>query len=382
MNSEESWEGPDGPERGLHVFEWAWLALYRLVVETVSWVWHHYLTYLLGPTILAFSIPLVLCLLIYITSIMAFAYQHGVFRVLMKAASERDIEQVARTVLATSWVVVGQIWFGYEVRGLENLPPEGTGALLVYYHGALPVDYYFFLAYLIVHRPDRIPHSVADHFMFKIPGLGTILKLLRITPGTVESCTKDLREGNLLGIAPGGVYESQFSDHNYKVLWKSRVGFAKIALKAEAPVVPMFTRNVREAFRTISTFRWAFMEVYHKIKFPCVPMYGGFPVKLVTYVGEPIPHHPKDTPQTLREKCQSAVEGLIALHQPLPGNIFWALLERFYNFRGDIIDRPCEAKSDSANGLRGNAKSEANKEVVRIQDEDPLNHRTSKIKES
>ena len=75
MNSEESWEGPDGPERGLHVFEWAWLALYRLVVETVSWVWHHYLTYLLGPTILAFSIPLVLCLLIYITSIMAFAYQ-------------------------------------------------------------------------------------------------------------------------------------------------------------------------------------------------------------------------------------------------------------------------------------------------------------------
>ena len=77
----------------------------------------------------------------------------------MKAASERDIEQVARTVLATSWVVMGQIWFGYEVRGLENLPPEGTGALLVYYHGALPVDYYFFLAYLIVHRPDRIPHS-------------------------------------------------------------------------------------------------------------------------------------------------------------------------------------------------------------------------------
>ena len=95
--------------------------------------------------------------------------------------------------------------------------------------------------------------------------------------------------------------------------------------------------------------------------------------KMIVY--KPNYHYP-------REKCQSAVEGLIALHQPLPGNIFWALLERFYNFRGDIIDRPCEAKSDSANGLRGNAKSEANKEVVRIQDEDPLNHRTSKIKES
>ena len=28
---------------------------------------------------------------------------------------------------------------------------------------------------------------------------------------------KDLAEGNLLGLSPGGVYESQFSDHNYKV---------------------------------------------------------------------------------------------------------------------------------------------------------------------
>ena len=114
--------------------------------------------------------------------------------------------------------------------------------------------------------------SVADHFMFKIPGLGTILKLLRITPGTVESCTKDLREGNLLGIAPGGVYESQFSDHNYKVLWKSRVGFAKIALKAEAPVVPMFTRNVREAFRTIRSSVKHLHKIFEltKASFICV----------------------------------------------------------------------------------------------------------------
>ena len=83
-----------------------------------------------------------------------------------------------------------------------------------------------------------------------------------------------------------------------------------------------------------------------------------------------------------REKCQPAVEGLIALHQHLPGNIFWALLERFYNFRGDIIDGPSEAKSDSTNGLHNIDKSEAIKEVVRNNDEDPFNHRTSKVKES
>ena len=97
----------------------------------------------------------------------------------MKAASERDIEQVARTVLATSWVVMGQIWFGYEVRGLENLPPEGTGALLVYYHGALPVDYYFFLAYLIVHRPDRIPHSGRLKYSVALEVFGSVNLAIR-----------------------------------------------------------------------------------------------------------------------------------------------------------------------------------------------------------
>ena len=107
-------------------------------------------------------------------------YQHGIFRRLVKAASERDLERVARDIIATMWLVLGQLWFGYEVHGLENLP-EGP-ALIVYYHGALPVDYYFFLAYMTVHR-QRTPLSVVDLFMFKLWGVGTILKMVRATPG-------------------------------------------------------------------------------------------------------------------------------------------------------------------------------------------------------
>ena len=136
-------------------------------------------------------------------------------------------------------------------------------------------------------------------------------------------------DGHLLGLAPGGVYEAQFSDNNYKVLWKNRVGFARIALKAKVPVIPVFTRNVREAFRSVSSFRWLTIRLYNWMRFPCVPLYGGFPVKLITYIGEPIPYDSDDTPHSLRDKCLNAVESLIAEHQAVPGNIFWALLERF-----------------------------------------------------
>lgn len=55
---------------------------------------------------------------------------------------------------------------------------------------------------------------------------------LNVIPGTVQTCSNLLKEGNLLAISPGGVYESQFSTH-YNLMWKKRFGFAKVALDAK-----------------------------------------------------------------------------------------------------------------------------------------------------
>lgn len=60
---------------------------------------------------------------------------------------------------------------GYEIQGAENLPANGP-ALIIYYHGAIPIDIYYFLAKIYLTR-NRIVHTVADHFLFKIPGKNT-----------------------------------------------------------------------------------------------------------------------------------------------------------------------------------------------------------------
>jgi 1-acyl-sn-glycerol-3-phosphate acyltransferase len=144
---------------------------------------------------------------------------------------------------------------GYEISGLENIPSD-TPVLFIYYHGALPIDMYYFIARVFLFS-DRLIHTVADRFLFKVPGsklsfvyptvirhinvslLGwaIILEGFHVIPGTVQQCANVLKEGNWLSISPGGVYEAQFGE-NYKLLWKNRLGFAKVAL--EAKIVRLF----------------------------------------------------------------------------------------------------------------------------------------------
>lgn len=56
---------------------------------------------------------------------------------------------------------------GYEVRGLEYIPPGP--ALIVFYHGALPIDHYYLLAEVLT-RLNRLICTVGDKFVYKVPG--------------------------------------------------------------------------------------------------------------------------------------------------------------------------------------------------------------------
>ena len=61
-----------------------------------------------------------------------------------------------------------------------------------------------------------------------------------------------LRSGEYLGIAPGGAFEALFSDSGYPVLWGKRAGFARVAIKADKPIIPMFTENIGEITLTLA----------------------------------------------------------------------------------------------------------------------------------
>ncbi|XP_072007995.1 DGAT1/2-independent enzyme synthesizing storage lipids [Engystomops pustulosus] len=282
-----------------------------------------YLMWVFTPLIIVFILPFIIVIFLYLSILFLHVYKR---KNELKEAYSNSIWDGARKTLATLWDGHATIWHGYEIYGLEKVPESGP-ALIVYYHGALPIDYYYFVAKVILLK-GRTCHSVGDHFLFKIPGFKPLLEVFSVIHGPQEECVKALKNGHLLAISPGGVREALFSDESYIIMWGNRTGFAQVAIDAQVSIIPMFTQNVREGFRSLGflrILRW----LYERYKIPLVPVYGGFPVKFRTYLGDPIPYDPNTTADELAEKTKDALQSLIDRHQRIPGNIFRALLERF-----------------------------------------------------
>ncbi|XP_032079363.1 transmembrane protein 68-like [Thamnophis elegans] len=218
----------------------------------------------------------------------------------------------------------GKIWHGHEVIGMENVP-EGAG-LIVYYHGAIPLDYALFVSYFYA-KTGRLVRSAIHYGMYLIPGIKLSLDVVGCIKGTKVECVEVLKKGHLLGIAPGGLREGNFSDEYYNTVWGTGIGFAQVALETQVPIIPMFTQNIREAYRTVGKTR-LMKWLYEHFRLLVLPIYGGFPVKFRTYIGEPIPYDPNITAKELSEKAKIALENLRDRHQKRPGNILRALLER------------------------------------------------------
>ena len=68
---------------------------------------------------------------------------------------------------------------------------------MLYYHGALPVDYYYLVNRVLLLKETMI-NSVVDKFLFNMPGMKIILEAFCCTPGTVDSCAERLAEGKIL----------------------------------------------------------------------------------------------------------------------------------------------------------------------------------------
>lgn len=281
---------------------------------------------LLSPFVVVFVYPVIFLIMMYGSAVFLYVYRHR--RLQIYDAYVGNFWDGAQQMVAAFFDAHGTLWHGYELIGVDKLPDDGP-ALLIYYHGAIPLDMYYILARLLLVKKRRL-RNVAATFLFQIPGIQLLLEVCGAVEGrSRKQCVDILKNGEWLAISPGGVREALFSDEFYTMIWNGRRGFAKVALEAKVPIYPIYTQNIREAIRSVQLGRKWFRKLYELTKIPLVPLYGGFPVKLRTFIGEPVCYDAKMSCDELAGKVQLEIQEMILKHQQLPGSIMVALEERW-----------------------------------------------------
>lgn len=131
--------------------------------------------------------------------------------------------------------------------GGHHVPREG-GALLVGNHALGGVDAFALTALLIVHT-GRAPRFLGERNLWRIPGLSVLLDAAGAIPGAPDDATRLLASGELVCVYPGGIDDSfKLTSEAYTLKWGSRAGFARVAMRAGVPILPVPATGVDELF--------------------------------------------------------------------------------------------------------------------------------------
>lgn len=132
-----------------------------------------------------------------------------------------------------------------KVYGIDNVPRRG--ALLVGNHTLMGVlDAPLMCAELW--ERGRIVRSLGDHAHFKVPGWRGLLTSYGVVRGTRANTAELMRQGELVLVFPGGGREvSKRKGEKYQLVWKNRMGFARLAIQHGYPIVPFASVGSEEA---------------------------------------------------------------------------------------------------------------------------------------
>lgn len=159
-------------------------------------------------------------------------------------------------------------YFRVDSHGIENVPQRGAAILVANHAGALPIDAALLcLDVLRRTEPPRIPRPIADHFVPRLPGFGTLAARLGMVDGTRSSARILIERGELLIVWPEGVSgpAKRFSARYRLQHWCE--GFAELAIHHRVPVIPVAIVGAEESWPLIGKLRH-----FHPFAAPYVPV--------------------------------------------------------------------------------------------------------------
>ncbi len=134
--------------------------------------------------------------------------------------------------------------------GLENITDQRiflVGNHTIY--GLLDVG--FMLAELWREKGIAV-RSLGDHKHWSIPVWGQFATATGGVRGTPQNAAEIMRRGEPLLVFPGGAREAnKRRGEKYQLIWKERIGFARLAIEHDYPIVPFAAIGAEEMFDVV-----------------------------------------------------------------------------------------------------------------------------------
>jgi 1-acyl-sn-glycerol-3-phosphate acyltransferase len=135
-----------------------------------------------------------------------------------------------------------------EFHGVDNVPTRRP-FLLVGNHTLMGVLDVPLLVLGLYERRGVFVRSLADHLHFRVPLWRDLLTGFGAIDGTPENCRALMRAGESILVFPGGGREVfKHKGEKYKLIWKNRIGFVRLALEFGYPIVPFAAVGAEECY--------------------------------------------------------------------------------------------------------------------------------------
>lgn len=161
--------------------------------------------------------------------------------------ARRDPAYIERTLPALR--MTSKLYFRADVRGLENIPPEGPVLLVGNHSGGTWIADTFIFSQHFYDRfgPERRFHQLAHDLVFNVPGLRALVERYGTVPASPENMATALERDAALLVYPGGDHETfRPSWESDRVDFAGRTGFVKLALEHRVPIVPVVSAGGQE----------------------------------------------------------------------------------------------------------------------------------------
>jgi 1-acyl-sn-glycerol-3-phosphate acyltransferase len=177
-------------------------------------------------------------------------------------------------------LAAARAWYGLELTGLNNIP-DGP-ALIVGNHdsGMTFLEAIGWGAAIHAARPHEAWLGLTHDGIIDMPGVGGLLISVGAVRARPDLALAALRAGHKVVVFPGGNTEAfRPWSRRYEVDLAGRIGWARLAIEAGVPVVPVVFCGGHRSFVVLSDNRWLAraLGLHQRLRVDTWPLWLGLP---------------------------------------------------------------------------------------------------------